>query len=484
MVGQAPDPLDRAQPRLSARQPITTRRNFEKIPTTGCSGGCERGGSTPRRSATPCCGQRPTRTSSGPRLRRDGPGQRPVRSGGVKAGRKDSSNVRSVYLPISATGVPDMLQVFDMADPNLIFGKRDVTTVPTQALYLMNNPFVLKQAEQMAERVWTEQGLDQDGAHRLAYRLASAGRRPTSEHGRGRSSQASIAIARRGRQESQSAVRRPGRVFARRCSASANSATCTEARSRSSRPRATTMNPAGFPQIDSLSRRDCSRQPPAASAIWPWPTCAPRRRPRPTGSGIRWPPRPPHFKPRAKRVIFLFMQGAPSHVDTFDYKPAAASRRRQDARGQGKGASCSGSPFKFAQHGKSGTVAAGDLSQPGRACRRPVPAEQHVHRRGGASAGDDPAAHRQFPLSAAVDGRLDRLRLGTRKHGAARLHHDQSGRRRPQSYGSSFLPASYQGTKIEGVGGKRRTPQPGGQHRESQAHARNCSASSSTCWPR
>ncbi|MCC6419661.1 MAG: DUF1501 domain-containing protein [Gemmataceae bacterium] len=32
-------------------------------------------------------------------------------------------------------------------------------------------------------------------------------------------------------------------------------------------------------------------------------------------------PRPPHHTPRAKRVIFLFMQGGPSHVDTFDYKP-------------------------------------------------------------------------------------------------------------------------------------------------------------------
>ena len=32
-------------------------------------------------------------------------------------------------------------------------------------------------------------------------------------------------------------------------------------------------------------------------------------------------PRPPHFRPKAKSVIFLFMYGGPSHVDTFDYKP-------------------------------------------------------------------------------------------------------------------------------------------------------------------
>ena len=33
-------------------------------------------------------------------------------------------------------------------------------------------------------------------------------------------------------------------------------------------------------------------------------------------------PGKPHFKPRAKRVIFLFMAGGPSHLDTFDPKPA------------------------------------------------------------------------------------------------------------------------------------------------------------------
>src|SRR5215213_3868217 len=32
-------------------------------------------------------------------------------------------------------------------------------------------------------------------------------------------------------------------------------------------------------------------------------------------------PRPPHFGPKAKSVIFLFMYGGPSHIDTFDYKP-------------------------------------------------------------------------------------------------------------------------------------------------------------------
>jgi hypothetical protein len=40
-------------------------------------------------------------------------------------------------------------------------------------------------------------------------------------------------------------------------------------------------------------------------------------------------PRPPHFAPRAKRVIFLFMYGGPSSVDTFDYKPELQRRDGQ-----------------------------------------------------------------------------------------------------------------------------------------------------------
>src|SRR5207248_2402214 len=34
--------------------------------------------------------------------------------------------------------------------------------------------------------------------------------------------------------------------------------------------------------------------------------------------------RVPHFAPRAKRIIFMCMRGGPTHVDTFDYKPALA----------------------------------------------------------------------------------------------------------------------------------------------------------------
>src|SRR5207249_574852 len=66
--------------------------------------------------------------------------------------------------------------------------------------------------------------------------------------------------------------------------------------------------------------------------------------------------KPPHFPGRPKRVIFLCMNGGPSHVDTFDYKPALNKQSGDDTpvgRDRG-GAKLLGSPFKFAQHGRSG----------------------------------------------------------------------------------------------------------------------------------
>ena len=61
-------------------------------------------------------------------------------------------------------------------------------------------------------------------------------------------------------------------------------------------------------------------------------------------------PRPPHFEPKARRVIFLFMNGGPSHVDTFDPKPELKAQ----AGKPGKGGKYMPSPFTFSQHGESG----------------------------------------------------------------------------------------------------------------------------------
>ncbi len=67
-----------------------------------------------------------------------------------------------------------------------------------------------------------------------------------------------------------------------------------------------------------------------------------------------------HHPARAKRVIFLFMNGAPSHVDTFDPKPALAKHEGktpdQDIAGKNRAAGYMPSPFKFSAHGDSGLV--------------------------------------------------------------------------------------------------------------------------------
>ena len=74
-----------------------------------------------------------------------------------------------------------------------------------------------------------------------------------------------------------------------------------------------------------------------------------------------------HFAPKAKRVIYLFMSGGPSHIDLFDYKPKLKDHHGQELPGSVRmgqritgmtaGQStfpCVAPMFKFAQHGKSG----------------------------------------------------------------------------------------------------------------------------------
>ena len=70
----------------------------------------------------------------------------------------------------------------------------------------------------------------------------------------------------------------------------------------------------------------------------------------------------PHFAPRAKRVIWLFMNGGQSQVDTFDYKPELAKRDGKEFEGFDKNTGfftaqvgpLMKSPFSFRQYGQSG----------------------------------------------------------------------------------------------------------------------------------
>ena len=79
---------------------------------------------------------------------------------------------RSVYIPILRELVPPVLDLFDFAEPTLVTGNRDVTTVATQALFLMNNRFVLQQSRHMADRVLASPATDDAGRVDQAYRLA------------------------------------------------------------------------------------------------------------------------------------------------------------------------------------------------------------------------------------------------------------------------------------------------------------------------
>ena len=77
--------------------------------------------------------------------------------------------VRSVYLPVFRSKLPGMFTVFDFAEPDQVNGQRDVTTVPPQALFLLNNPFVVDVAKRAADRI-LEQNLPDDKARvRFAY---------------------------------------------------------------------------------------------------------------------------------------------------------------------------------------------------------------------------------------------------------------------------------------------------------------------------
>ena len=72
---------------------------------------------------------------------------------GAKNEKRNAANFRrSLYLPIVRNDLPSMLTTFDFADPDVVTGARSVTTVPAQALFMMNSPFVKEQSQWISER--------------------------------------------------------------------------------------------------------------------------------------------------------------------------------------------------------------------------------------------------------------------------------------------------------------------------------------------
>jgi cytochrome c553 len=68
----------------------------------------------------------------------------------------DRSPYRSIYLPLLRDETPRPLAAFDPVTQTLVTGQRDVTTVPTQALFMLNSPFVRQQSLKLASQLLAE----------------------------------------------------------------------------------------------------------------------------------------------------------------------------------------------------------------------------------------------------------------------------------------------------------------------------------------
>ena len=78
---------------------------------------------------------------------------------------------RSVYVPMFRNSLPDIFQAFDFANTSMVVGRRSTSTVAPQALFMMNNPFVINEAREAARRLLSETPESTDQARlELAYR--------------------------------------------------------------------------------------------------------------------------------------------------------------------------------------------------------------------------------------------------------------------------------------------------------------------------
>jgi hypothetical protein len=63
---------------------------------------------------------------------------------------------RSIYLPVARNNLAPELEIFDVANPEMVSGDRPLTTVPTQALYLLNSTFLQKQGATLAQQAYAQ----------------------------------------------------------------------------------------------------------------------------------------------------------------------------------------------------------------------------------------------------------------------------------------------------------------------------------------
>lgn len=157
-------------------------------------------------------------------------------------------------------------------------------------------------------------------------------------------------------------------------------------------------------------------------------------------------PKQPHFPARAKRVIFLCMQGGPSHVDTFDYKPQlAADAGKGSRRGGGK---LMASPWDFKQRGESGLWISDLFPEVAKHADdmcliRSMHCDQPTHPR---AMTQMHTGNAQFVRPSL--GAWTLYGLGTENDSMPGFVALNPPAASAQNFGSAFLPAIYQGTKV------------------------------------
>lgn len=108
-----------------------------------------------------------------------GPGIKP----GTKSeyGYRFESVRRSVYVPVFRNTLHEIFEVFDFADPNIQQGKRSMSTVASQALLVMNGPFVRRQAEKAANQMLVDSSISKTTARIDHAWKQVLGRLPTEQ---------------------------------------------------------------------------------------------------------------------------------------------------------------------------------------------------------------------------------------------------------------------------------------------------------------
>jgi hypothetical protein len=176
-----------------------------------------------------------------------------------------------------------------------------------------------------------------------------------------------------------------------------------------------------------------------------------------------------HFVPRAKRMIFLFMQGGPSQVDTFDYKPRLEqddgkqmpfddARAIANTGARGSQQRVMKSPWKFAQHGQSGHWIS-DLFPHQAACVDDLCFLHGVHTEGVAHGPATLFLHcGSTNLIRPSVGSWLSYGLGTENDNLPAFVSiaPSAGNGGPRNYGQAFLPAMHQGTALGKAGGPAR----------------------------